>query len=243
MKTLLFRRLAAAVAMAGLLLLGAMSASSQKKTKNAPPSKSPLDVFIEQSIAAATESPRSDKSGAIFQSTTSPLADPARDLRAGSVGDVLTILVVEKASSVTSGTTVTDRTTRARTGFDGLFGAQAPSSFLANLIGFQGSTALDAEGATSRQTAVFTTMSARVTHVLPNGTLAIEGVKRIGINAEQQEVKVRGVIRPVDLGRANTVSSDRIAQLEVTVNGEGIVAEAIKKPNFLVALLAKFLPF
>ncbi len=156
--------------------------------------------------------------------------------------DVVTILVVERASSITSGTTATERNTRAKAGFDGLFGAQAPTSFLGNIIGLQGTNTLDAEGATSRQVAVSTTMSARVTHVLPNGSLAIEGIKRVGINAEHQEVKVRGVIRTVDLGRANTVTSDRIAQLEVTVNGEGIVADAIKKPNFLVSLFGKFLP-
>src|SRR5690606_4216106 len=94
------------------------------------------------------------------------MADLSRDLRASSVDDVVTILVVEQASSITSGSTATERSTRARTGFDGLFGKQEPTGLLNNLVGFQGSSALDAEGATSRQVSVSTTMSARVTHVL-----------------------------------------------------------------------------
>lgn len=223
-------------------LLLTPAAIAQKKGKNVEPEKTPLDVYLEEAMARSAIAPSYSAPGSIFL-TGSVMADLSRDLRAAAVDDVLTILVVERASSVTSGSTATDRTTRARTGFDGLFGKQDPTGFLNNLIGFQGSTSLDAEGSTSRQVAVSTTMSARVTHVLPNGSLAIEGVKRVGINAENQEVKVRGVIRTVDLGRANTVTSDRITQLEVTVNGQGIVADAIKKPNFLVNLLTKFLPF
>lgn len=203
--------------------------------------KSPLDSYIEEALARGA-TPAPSTGGSIFVRGAA-MADLSRDLRASSVDDVVTILVVEQASSITSGSTATERSTRARTGFDGLFGKQEPTGLLNNLVGFQGSSALDAEGATSRQVSVSTTMSARVTHVLPNGSLVIEGVKHVGINAEHQEVKVRGVIRTVDLGRANTVTSDRIAQLEVTVNGQGVVADAIRKPNFLVSLLTKFLPF
>ncbi len=215
--------------------------AQENKGKKGQEPKTPLDLYIEEALARSASAPPVG-SGSIFLNGAA-MADLSRDLRASSVDDLVTILVVERASSVTSGTTATERNTRARTGFDGFFGRQEPTGLLNNLVGFQGSTSLDAEGATSRQVSVSTTMSARVTHVLPNGALAIEGVKRVGINAEHQEVKVRGVIRPVDLGRANTVTSDRITQLEVTVNGQGVVADAIKKPNFLVNLLTKFLPF
>jgi len=224
-----------------LLLLPGLFAQEKEKKKKGQPEKSPLDLYLEEAMARTSSAPPLG-SGSIF-ARGNLMADLSRDVRALSVDDIVTILVVERASSVTSGTTATERTTKARTGFDGLFGKQEPTGFLNNLIGFEGHTSLDAEGGTSRQVAVSTTMSARVTHVLPNGALAIEGVKRVGINAEQQEVRVRGVIRTLDLGRSNTVSSERIAQLEVTVNGQGVVADAIKKPNFLVSLLTKFLPF
>lgn len=238
----MMRRISLAALAALILVFLTPSLDAQeKKSKKGQEEKTPLDLYLEEAMArGATALPLG--SGSIFL-RGAVMADLSRDLRAASVDDVVTILVVERASSVTSGTTATERSTRARTGFDGFFGRQDPTGFLNNLVGFQGSTSLDAEGATSRQVSVSTTMSARVTHVLPNGALAIEGVKRVGINAEHQEVKVRGVIRTVDLGRANTVTSDRITQLEVTVNGQGVVADAIKKPNFLVNLLTKFLPF
>ena len=210
--------------------------------KGKTPPKMPLDVYVEEALGRGEARDSVNGTGSLFTSTAL-MADLNRDLRALQVDDVVTILVVEQASSVTSGSVASDRQSKARTGFDTLFGPRVPTSFLPNLVGFEGSSSLEGEGSTSRQVSVSTTLSARVTHVLPNGNLALEGVKRIGINGEQQEVKVRGVIRPIDLGRQNTVPSDRLAMLEVTVNGKGVVADAIRKPHFLVNLLTKVLPF
>jgi flagellar L-ring protein FlgH len=230
--------------LACLLLLALLNplALPQRGGKKGEPEKTPLDLYIEEALERQAITPAFEAPGSVFFKSN-VMADLSRDLRAANVDDVLTILVVERASSVSSGTTNTDRSTRARTGFDGLFGRQDPTSMFNNLVGFQGGLSLDAEGSTSRQVSVSTTMSARVTHVLPNGALAIEGIKRVGINAEEQEVRVRGVIRTIDLGPANTVTSNRITQLEVTVNGQGVVADAIKKPHFLINILSKMLPF
>ena len=88
-----------------------------------------------------------------------------------------------------------------------------------------------------------TTLSARVTHVLPNGYLVVEGVRDLLVNSERQAITVRGVIRPLDLGPGNTVRSDRVAQLEVKVSGKGVVEDSIRRPMFLYRLLMGILPF
>jgi len=80
-------------------------------------------------------------------------------------------------------------------------------------------------------------------HVLPNGYLAVEGVKDIMVNSERQVVTVRGVIRPSDLSPANAVTSDRVAQLEVRVNGKGVVGDAVRRPFILYRILMGLLPF
>jgi flagellar L-ring protein precursor FlgH len=80
-----------------------------------------------------------------------------------------------------------------------------------------------------------------VTHVLPNGYLVVEGTKEIQLNAERQLVVVRGVARPADLLN-NVIRSDRLAQLEVRVNGKGVVGDATKRPFILYRLLAGVLP-
>jgi flagellar basal body L-ring protein FlgH len=54
---------------------------------------------------------------------------------------------------------------------------------------------------------------------------------------------LRGVIRPYDVSALNTILSDQVAELELTVNGKGVVGDAIHRPNFFYRLLRGLLPF
>ncbi len=86
-------------------------------------------------------------------------------------------------------------------------------------------------------------MTARVIDVLPNGYLVIEGSKTILVNSENQVITIRGVVRPNDLSTANIVQSGSVAQMELKVDGKGVVNDAIHRPNFLYRLLLGALPF
>jgi flagellar L-ring protein precursor FlgH len=113
----------------------------------------------------------------------------------------------------------------------------------ANLANTAGNTQLDGSGTTSRQTTITTTLSGRVTRVLPNGYLMLEGVKDVQVNSERQTVVVRGIVRPADLASDNSVPSDRLAQMEIRLNGKGIVNDSIRRPFILYRLLMGLLPF
>jgi flagellar L-ring protein precursor FlgH len=51
------------------------------------------------------------------------------------------------------------------------------------------------------------------------------------------------VVRPADITTANTVSSDKVADMEIHVNGKGVINDAIHRPNFLYRLVLGLLPF
>ncbi len=201
----------------------------------------------------STRSIRSGSGGALVSSQAaspgsiwspgSRLADAARDLRASQVDDVLTILVVEKASAVASGTTKTARASSTKNSVSALAGVTRAAGPWANLAGASGATQLSGDGTTSRDLVLSTTLTARVVAVLPNGALVLESAKDVSINSERQTITVRGVARPADIGPDNTVRSDRLAQLEVRVNGKGVVGDAIRRPFFLYRLLLGLLPF
>ena len=53
----------------------------------------------------------------------------------------------------------------------------------------------------------------------------------------------RGIVRPVDLTTANVVPSDRIAEMEIQVNGKGVVADSVRRPFILYRLILGLLPF
>jgi flagellar L-ring protein precursor FlgH len=63
------------------------------------------------------------------------------------------------------------------------------------------------------------------------------------VNGEKQVVLVRGSIRPDDVSPANSVTSAQIANLEVSVNGKGVVGDSIRRPFILYRLLLGLLPF
>jgi flagellar L-ring protein precursor FlgH len=224
-----------------LCLLLTADAFAAKKKPAIAPALSPLDRYVSDSRARLLEAPPAAP-GSIW-TPGSRLADAARDLRASQVDDVLTILVVENASAVAKGATKTQRSSSTKNSITALVGITKPTGPLANLATIGGDTQLDGQGSTSRDIVISTTLTARVAAVLPNGGMLIEAAKDVGINSENQVITVRGVVRPADIAADNTVRSDRLGQLEVKVNGKGVVGDAIKRPFFLYRLLLGLLPF
>jgi flagellar L-ring protein precursor FlgH len=226
----------------GVLLMGAVCggmAAAAKKPK--PPVQTPLDRYVAESATRPGDAKLASP-GSLW-SPSSRLADGARDLRASQVDDIVTILVSEQSTATATGATKTARTSKVSNSVTALAGVTKAAGPWANLAGASGQSSLDGQGTTSRRTTMTTTLTARVTQVLPNGNLVLSGSKDVQVNSEHQEVLVRGVIRPIDLSPDNQVGSDRLAQLEVRINGKGVVNDAVHRPFILYRLLLGLLPF
>lgn len=169
--------------------------------------------------------------------------DLTRDFRAAQIDDIVTIVVNENAAATASGVTNSTRKTAANASVSSLAGPRAATGALANLANLSGNQQIQGTGQTSRNVTLTTTLSARVVGVGPNGTLAIEGSKEVSINSERQLITMRGLVRPEDLATDNSVSSTRVANLQIQVNGKGVVGDAVKRPNILYRLLLGALPF
>jgi flagellar L-ring protein precursor FlgH len=210
------------------------------KKKNKPAEVSPVDVYAREAAQQAEDQPTTP--GSVW----TPLAqfsDFGRDFHASRVNDLVTIVVSESASAVSTGVSQTSRKSSVATAITGLVGLKSPTGALANLANSSNDTELNGSGTTSRQTTITTTMSARVTKVLPNGYLVLEGTRSLKVNSESQVIVVRGVVRPADLAYDNSVPSNRLAQMEIELNGKGVVGDAIRRPNGLYRFLLGLLPF
>ncbi len=106
-----------------------------------------------------------------------------------------------------------------------------------------GESKLDGAGETSRESSLSTTVSAYVKQVMPNGNLVLEGTKDVMVNSERQRVIVRGMARWIDISPSNRIASDRLAALEIQIQGKGVVQDAIRRPNILYRILLGILPF
>jgi flagellar L-ring protein precursor FlgH len=222
-----------------IILCGPAIARNTKRPVSQATPVSALDRLL---TGTESGSPTSPTVGSLYTPDGS-LADIAMDFRATRVGDVVTVIVAEQASANSQGTTSTKRTSSANASVSSLLGPKVATGALANLANLSGQQQLQGQGATSRITTLTTTLSARVLKVLPNGNLIVEGTKAVAINSEVQNVSLRGIVRPIDIGPDNSITSSRVADLEVRINGRGVVNDAIHRPNFLYRLLLGVLPF
>ncbi|MCU1336600.1 MAG: flagellar L-ring protein [Bryobacterales bacterium] len=221
-----------------IICTGAKAAGKPKK----PQPESALDQTLDQISAAQGAERQAVQPGSLW-TPTSLFSDLTSDLRARRAGDIVTILVRENASAVSTGTVKTQRNSSVQSNITAAGGITRAVGPLANLAKAGTNTALDGQGTTTRDTTLTATISAVVTQVLPNGSLVIQGAKNVRVNSENQVLAVRGIVRPVDLSTANVVSSDRIAQMELEVNGKGVVADSVRRPFILYRLILGLLPF
>jgi flagellar L-ring protein precursor FlgH len=217
---------------------------SKAKSKDQKPAEnSALDRYIQEAMRNAPANSGTVSAPGSTWSPSSRLLDLGSDVRARQVHDMVTVLVAESVSAGVTGVTKTSRASAAKAAIPALAGLTKAAGPWANLANLSSNTSLDGEGTTSRQTTFTTTLAARVTHVLPNGYLVVEGAKDIQVNSERQTVIVRGVVRPADLDTANTVRSDHMAEVEVRINGKGAVNDVSRRPNVLYRILMGILPF
>ncbi|MBV9081226.1 MAG: flagellar basal body L-ring protein FlgH [Acidobacteriaceae bacterium] len=225
------------------LLMLSLAAVAPAKIKLQPAKEeTPIDKLL-AAPDTTTGEPGAEMSPGSTVSFGAPFIDIASDLRARRVGDQVTIVILDQASATSQGTSSQQRTSSANSSVSSLFGPKSPKNALNNLAKLSTDQQLKGQGTTSRQTTLSTTVSTRVIRVLPNGDLIIEGSKLIAINSEYQTVAVRGIVRQVDLGPTDSVRSDQVGDLEVRINGKGVVADAIRRPNFLYRLFLGILPF
>ncbi|MBI4874043.1 MAG: flagellar basal body L-ring protein FlgH, partial [Acidobacteria bacterium] len=155
--------------LAALALAAAAAAPAAKRDKK---TVSALDRYVREAAQRSAPSSSGAAPGSLF-TPGARLADLARDPRASQTDDIVTILVADRASAVSRGATKTQRQSSAKSSVGALLGVTRAAGPLASLASLGGESQLDGQGSTSRETALTTTLSARVTQVLPNGYLVV----------------------------------------------------------------------
>jgi flagellar L-ring protein precursor FlgH len=152
------------------------------------------------------------------------------DQRAHAVGDLLTVIIVQ--SSVASHEAQSD--TKKNASASASHGTGLLSFFPDFGLGAERSTS--GSGSTVSKTQFADRMTARVTEVLANRALKIEGVRSTVINAEKMELRLTGVVRPQDVSPDNTVLSSNLADEQIEWTGKGPIAEK-QRPGLISRLL------
>ena len=199
----------------GLLILLALApVTGHAKDKLA------ADAF---SVTMPAPPPAPPANGSIFQGAYVPLTSGGR---AGQVGDIITIQLVERTAATKSNAAGTQR--------DGNIGLTPPSTgplslFNPSDVAMGGGQQFKGKGDASQSNALSGEVSVTVAAVYPNGTMLVKGEKLLTLNRGDERVQIAGIVRAIDISPDNRVLSTRVANANIRYVGKGEIARASKQ--------------
>lgn len=171
------------------------------------------------------------------------------DHKARDIGDIVTVIISEQASASKAATTSTARTTNMSASIPNFFGLENDKIWsghnpidLSNLVTADFTNGFDGNGTTTRREDLSASLTTQVVGRYPNGQLKIRGGKEVMVNDEVQVIYLTGIIRPVDITAANTVSSSKILNARISYTGKGAISDK-QKPGWAMRVLDTVWPF
>jgi len=208
--------------------------------KNAGPEPAHMPAPVEEQAPAEKRSP-----GSLYSNASGSLFAPNKATREG---DILTVVIYEQASAAKEAQTSTGRSSNASLGIPKLFGVETsvadrnPNLDPSSLLSANSDKGFDGSGRTSRQENLSATLTTRVVEVYPNGNMKIEGSKTVRVNAEDQIIKLSGLVRQADITAHNMIDSKYILDAKIEYSGKGIVSRQ-QQPGWLARALDVLWPF
>ena len=156
------------------------------------------------------------------------------DKKARRVGDLVTIVIVEEneatkdaknksnnKSSITATASAGHPTIDAR-----------PTAWTNSTIpawSLESGRTFEGGGSLANKDKFSSKLTARVTEVLPNGNMLIEGKRTVIMQDESVEIILTGIIRPNDIARDNSIASSAVADAAIKYISGGTIAKNQQK--------------
>ncbi|HEX5483633.1 MAG TPA: flagellar basal body L-ring protein FlgH [Terriglobia bacterium] len=166
-----------------------------------------------------------------------------RDDKAYRLGDILTINIIEQTTAQSTGNVKSARTFSASSGISALFGELGPTNRLQSLFSPNSQNALAGQAQTGSSSLLTTALAATIVGVLPNDYLVIQATRAVMVDNQRQEVILRGIARPTDIGPDNAIPSTALADLSVEVVGKGIITDETRPPNRIIRAILRIIGF
>lgn len=200
-------------------------------------------------VTPAPPPQRAEASGLWSNSTRSFFGDN----RAQQVGDILTVIIDIKDKADLSNQSERSRSATQSAGRPTFFGygrqidAILPGVSESDLptgdiVELGSSSGMSGEGSIKRNETIRLRVAATIIETLPNNNFIIAGRQEIRVNNELRELRIAGVVRPVDISLRNTISYDQIAEARISYGGRGQIS-AIQQPRYGHDALEVILPY
>nr|WP_325250177.1 flagellar basal body L-ring protein FlgH [Amylibacter sp.] len=175
------------------------------------------------------------------------------DHRASRVGDILTVLIAiddeaelanESRRSRSSGNEIDGSTflgygTKLDAVLPGINADDLPSGSIVDLS--SGSTSRG-QGTIARNEKVNLKVAVMIIRRLANDNMVIAGRQEVKVNNELRELRVAGIIRPVDVDTSNAIPYEKIAEARISYGGKGQISR-VQQPRYGEDVLDVILPY
>ena len=152
-----------------------------------------------------------------------------RDRRAQVVGDLVTVTIdINDSAQLRNATSRSIET--AQNTPNPVFPGTNVTTSSGNSIDLQRTSEFDGSGTIRRNESIKLSVAALVIDVLPNGNFVIAGRQEVKVNFELRELRIAGIVRPVDISVGNTIRYDQIAEARIAYGGRGQVSVAQRAP-------------
>jgi len=202
----------------------------------------PQGASTEPVLAPEFSAPRPSEGSLWVNKSASLFADS----KAAYVGDTVIVDIIENATSSMDVNTESSRKTDIGIGMPTLNGLTGkiinPPAALTQLVGADSTSTFSGEGKSDRSGQVTASIAARITEVLPNGTLSVFGRRAMKVNNEVQYITVSGIVRPQDISAANRVKSTYLADSSIEYYGKGALADK-QNPGWGTRILENIWPW
>ncbi len=219
------------LAVLSIVALGTSPAMAGKKREAAE------REFYAPTVIAQPPAPQAN--GSIFQTSVgyTPLTSGAR---ATSVGDIITIVLVERTQATKSNSADTAR--------NGSVGLTPPTTgilsklFNASDVSAGGQNTFTGKGAATQSNALTGEITVTIAAAYPNGTMLVKGEKALTLNRGDEFIQLSGLVRQADIGPDNRIASTRVADAKIIYKGKGEIANASRQ-GWLQRFFSAISPF
>ena len=242
-KKLIFSKNTLSVGILILTLIGMTACTSTKKLLEPKSVATPQNIYKVKPVKFSSD-------GGIWPGDTAKNL-LFEDTKARKVGDLVTVVLNETATSTQTATTDTSKSSSIDLQTEAMLGL--PSNMnVKNFLGMgnnfnpalKGSTekANKGSGTTTRSGSLTGTLSATIVAIDANGNFDIEGKRSVTVNNEEQLMVLTGTVRPSDINYDNTINSSLIANAAITYSGEGVIADE-QRVGWMFRIISVIWPF
>jgi flagellar L-ring protein FlgH len=163
--------------------------------------------------------------------------NPVHDRTARNVGDILTVVISEVATSNVSASTSAIKKESNKVALPLIGALKIP--LIKQIIGDLSTGAdsnVNGSGTSTNSSQLSARVAVIVKQVLPNGNMIIEGTRWVKVNREETNITFTGIVRRDDVRADNTVASSNVAEAKITNVSKGLIADRQRK-GFITKLL------